>query len=49
MARAATNSDVFPGAYYDGTKLKSPSVAARDETLQEALWEVTQNVLMSRG
>lgn len=49
MARAATDPHVVPGGYYDRSKLRSPSAAAKDKTLQEALWEVTQNVLVSEG
>lgn len=49
MARAATDPCIVPGGYYDRSKLRSPSAAAEDKNLQEALWEVTQNVLESTG
>lgn len=49
MVRAVTDPDIVPGGYYDKMTLKLPSVPAQDRDLQAALWEVTQNVLVSGG
>lgn len=49
MVRGAIYPDIVPGGYYDKNTLTPPSTAAQDEALQAALWEVTQNVLMSGG
>lgn len=47
--RAVVDPDIVPGGYYDKATLKLPSVPAQDKDLQAALWEVTQNVLVSSG
>lgn len=49
IAHAVLDEDVVPGAYYDRMTVKPASAAAQDPGLQAALWEVTQNVLMSGG
>lgn len=49
VADAVANPTIVPGGYYDKATLKPPSAAAQDESLQAALWEVTQNVLVSGG
>lgn len=48
VVHAATDPDIVPGGYYDKKTPKPASAAAQDESLQKALWEVTQNVLFSR-
>lgn len=47
--RAVVDPDIVPGGYYDKATLKLPSAPAQDKDLQAALWEVTQNVLVSGG
>lgn len=49
VVRAVVDPDIVPGGYYDKATLKLPSAPAQDKDLQAALWEVTQNVLVSGG